>query len=248
MLPDVVHAEVQVRTALCMQSAHQEKKGNLYLGALTVGAPAWKSKQLTEGDKILKVKSKPNQEPVNVVGMLSSEAVLLIRGEEGSPVTLTVEKKDKTIKEVTMVREEVAMEDTYAKSIIVNAPDGKKYGFINLPGFNAEFEKEKDKNSDGADGFRYTVGSQTVFPGKLPQYVSGNSDSVFVHGTCCIRSDTGGNDSGRTGDGDSDFYLFGRNTGRDQRILCKDSCVGYHFTYDKRFSYGGNWICTDRPV
>ena len=85
----------------------------------------------------------------------------------------------------------------------------------------SEFEKGKDKNSDGADGFRYTVGSQTVFPGKLPQYVSGNSDSVFVHGTCCIRSDTGGNDSGRTGDGDSDLYLFGRNTGRDQRIYVK---------------------------
>ena len=31
MLPDVVHAEVQVRTALCMQSAHQEKKENLLL-------------------------------------------------------------------------------------------------------------------------------------------------------------------------------------------------------------------------
>ena len=79
----------------------------------------------------------------------------------------------------------------------------------------SEFEKGKDKNSDGADGFRYTVGSQTVFSGKLPQYVSGNSDPVFVHGTCCIRSDTGSNDSGRTGDGDSDLYLFGRNTGRD---------------------------------
>ena len=38
----------------------------------------------------------------------------------------------------------------------------------------SEFEKGKDKNSDGADGFRYTVGSQTVFSGKLPQYVSGN--------------------------------------------------------------------------
>ena len=29
----------------------------------------------------------------------------------------------------------------------------------------SEFEKGKDKNSDGADGFRYTVGSQTVFLG-----------------------------------------------------------------------------------
>ena len=125
----------------------QEKKGNLYLGALTVGAPAWKSKQLSEGDKILKVKSKPNQEAVNVVGMLSDEAVRLIRGEEGTPVTLTVEKKDKTIKEVTMIREEVAMEDTYAKSIIINAPNAKKYGLINLPSFNAEFEKTNGRNA-----------------------------------------------------------------------------------------------------
>ena len=125
----------------------QEKKGYLYLGALTIGAPAWKSKQLSEGDKILKVRSKPNEEPVNVVGMLSDEAVRLIRGEKGTKVTLTVEKKDKTIKEVTLIREEVAIEDTFARSIIVNSADGKKYGFINLPSFNADFEDSKGRNA-----------------------------------------------------------------------------------------------------
>lgn len=125
----------------------QEKKGNLYLGALTIGAPAWKSKQLSEGDKILKVRSKPNEDPVNVVGMLSDEAVRLIRGEKGTKVTLTVEKKDKTIREVTMIREEVAIEDTFARSIIVNSADGKKYGFINLPSFNADFEDSKGRNA-----------------------------------------------------------------------------------------------------
>ena len=119
----------------------QEKKGYLHLGELTIGAPAWKSKQLTPGDKILKVKSKPNQDAVNVVGMLSDEAVRLIRGEKGTPVTLTVQKADGTVKEVTMIREEVVMEDTYARSIVINAPDGKKYGFINLPSFNIEFNK-----------------------------------------------------------------------------------------------------------
>ena len=46
----------------------------------------------------------------------------------------------------------------------------------------SEFEKEKDKNSDGADGFRYTVGSQTVFPGKLSQYVSWDSNIDFIYG------------------------------------------------------------------
>lgn len=125
----------------------QEKRGYLYLGALTIGAPAWKSKQLSEGDKILKVRSKPNEDPVNVVGMLSDEAVRLIRGEKGTKVTLTVEKKDKTIKEVTMIREEVAIEDTFARSIIVSSKDGKKYGFINLPSFNADFEDEKGRNA-----------------------------------------------------------------------------------------------------
>ncbi len=125
----------------------QERKGNLFLGALTIGAPAWKSKQLSEGDKILKVRSLPNKEAVNVVGMLSDEAVRLIRGKEGTAVTLTVEKKDKTVQEVTMIREEVAMEDTYARSIIINSKDGKKFGFINLPGFNAEFDKEDGRNA-----------------------------------------------------------------------------------------------------
>ncbi len=125
----------------------QEKKGYLHLGALTIGAPAWKSKQLDEGDKILKVRSLPNQDPVNVVGMLSDEAVRLIRGEKGTKVTLTVEKKDKTIREVTMVREEVAIEDTFARSITINTPDGKKYGFINLPSFNADFEDAKGRNA-----------------------------------------------------------------------------------------------------
>ncbi|WP_126652949.1 carboxy terminal-processing peptidase [Chryseobacterium aureum] len=125
----------------------QEKKGYLYLGALTIGAPAWKSKQLSEGDKILKVKSKPKEDAVNVVGMLSDEAVRLIRGEKGTPVTLTVQKKDGTIKDVTMIREEVAIEDTFARSIVVNTPNGKKYGFINLPSFNADFENAKGRNA-----------------------------------------------------------------------------------------------------
>ncbi len=125
----------------------QEKKGNLYLGELTIGAPAWKSKQLTQGDKILKVKSKPGEEAVNVPGMLSEEAVRLIRGKKGVPVTLTVQKKDGSIKEVTLVREEVEIEDTFARSIVIDAPDGKKYGFINLPSFNADFKNPNGRNA-----------------------------------------------------------------------------------------------------
>lgn len=124
----------------------QEKKGNLYIGTLSIGAPAWKSKQLTEGDKILKIKSSPDKDPVNVIDMLVNEATRLIRGEKGTPITLTVQKKDGTIQDVTMLREEIALEDTFAKSIIVNASD-KKYGLINLPKFNADFEDKDGRNA-----------------------------------------------------------------------------------------------------
>jgi carboxyl-terminal processing protease len=125
----------------------QEKKGNLLVGPLVVGAPAWKSKQISEGDKILKVKSKPNEEPVNVVGMLVDEAVRLIRGQKGTEVVLTLQKKDGTVKDVKMVREEVSIEDTFAKSIIINSPKGEKFGFISLPSFNADFEDAKGRNA-----------------------------------------------------------------------------------------------------
>lgn len=125
----------------------QEKKGYLYLGALTVGAPAWKSKQLSDGDKILKIKSKPKEDAVNAVGLLANEAVKLIRGEKGTPVTLTVQKKDQSIKEVTLIREEVEIEDTFAKSVVITDANGKKWGFINLPGFNADFEDSKGRNA-----------------------------------------------------------------------------------------------------
>ncbi|SFI28797.1 carboxy terminal-processing peptidase [Halpernia frigidisoli] len=125
----------------------QEKKGFLYLGELVTGAPAWKSKQLSEGDKILKVKSKANEDAVNVVGMLSEEAVQLIRGEKGTPVTLTVEKKDKSIKDVTLIRDEITIEDTFARSASIQYKNGKKYGYINLPGFNANFNDPKGRNA-----------------------------------------------------------------------------------------------------
>jgi len=107
-----------------------EKKGRLFIGPLVIGAPAWKSKQVSEGDEVLKVKSDPKKEAVNVVGMLVDEAVRLIRGAKGSEVTLTLRKKDGSVKEVKLIREEVEMEDTFAKSIVVNSPNGKKYGFI----------------------------------------------------------------------------------------------------------------------
>ncbi len=122
----------------------QEKKG-IFLGALTVGAPAWKSKQLTEGDKLIKVKPSPKEEAISVNGMLVDEVVRYIRGKKDTPVTLTVMKKDGTIKDVTLIRDEVQIEDTFARSLVINTAKGEKVGYIYLPSFNADFGDAKEE-------------------------------------------------------------------------------------------------------
>ncbi|WP_026315432.1 carboxy terminal-processing peptidase [Riemerella columbina] len=125
----------------------QEKKGSIYLGDLTVGAPAWKSKQLNPGDKILKVKPSPKEEPINASGMLVDEIVRYIRGKKGVPVVLTVMKRDGTIKDVTLIRDEVQIEDTFARSLMINNEKGEKVGYIYLPGFNVDFNDSKGRNA-----------------------------------------------------------------------------------------------------
>ncbi|SDE38373.1 carboxy terminal-processing peptidase [Riemerella columbipharyngis] len=129
----------------------QEKKGSFYFGPLTVGAPAWKSKELSEGDKILKVKPLPNEPAINVSGMLIEEVVKNIRGKKGTKVTLTIMKKDGTIKEITLVRDKVKIEDTFAKSIMIETPDKKKIGYIYLPGFYADFKDDKEGRNASDD-------------------------------------------------------------------------------------------------
>jgi len=124
-----------------------EKKGKLFVGPLVIGAPAWKSKQVNEGDEILKVKPSHKKEEVNVVGMLVDEAVRLIRGNRDTEVALTLRKKDGSIKEVKLIREEVEMEDTFAKSVVINSQNNKKYGFVYLPRFNADFTDARGRNA-----------------------------------------------------------------------------------------------------
>jgi len=124
-----------------------EKTGRLYIGPLVVGAPAWKSKKIEEGDEVLKVKPSPKDETINVVGMLVEEVVKYIRGPKNVPVVLTLKKKNGATEDITIIRDEIEIEDTYAKSIVINTDNGDKYGFINLPGFNANFNDPKGRNA-----------------------------------------------------------------------------------------------------
>jgi carboxyl-terminal processing protease len=111
---------------------------------LISGGPAWKGKQLESGDLVLKV-AQGNEEPVDVVGMRLDDVVKKIKGHKGTEVKLTVKKVDGSIKVISIIRDVVEIEETYAKSSVVER-NGLKYGVIYLPKFYIDFE-----NKDGRD-------------------------------------------------------------------------------------------------
>ncbi len=120
-------------------------EGAIRIATIVAGLPAWKSQQLVVGDQVLKV-AQGNAEPVDLAGFETTEAVKLIRGKKGTEVRLTIKKSDGTIKIVSMIRDEVILDETYAKSAVVKEGD-KKIGYIYLPEFYADWESPNGRRS-----------------------------------------------------------------------------------------------------
>ena len=123
----------------------QEKNDYTKIVELISGGPAWKQGDLEVGDIILKVAQK-GEESVDIVGMRLDDAIKLIKGKKGTEVILTVKKVDNSIQKITIVRDVVELDETFAKSSIV-IKDGKKYGVIYLPKFYFDPNDPKARNS-----------------------------------------------------------------------------------------------------
>lgn len=122
----------------------QKKNDFTEITELISGGPAWRGKLLEAGDVIMKV-AQGDKEPVDIVGMRLDDVVKKIKGTKGSEVRLTVKKVDGSIKTISIIRDIVEIEETYAKSSVVER-NGLKYGVIYLPKFYIDFE-----NKDGRD-------------------------------------------------------------------------------------------------
>jgi carboxyl-terminal processing protease len=124
----------------------QRKNDYTEITSLISGGPAWRQKELEVGDVILKV-AQGNDPPVDVVGMKLDEVVKKIKGPKGTDVRLTVKKgTDGSIKVIKIMRDEVEIEETYAKSSVVNK-NGKLYGVIYLPKFYIDFENKDSRDA-----------------------------------------------------------------------------------------------------
>ena len=116
-----------------------EDEGNIKIATIVTGSPAYKSGELQIGDFIIKVAQGP-EEPQDLTGFAVEDAVKMIRGKKGTEVRLTIKKSDGTVKVVTMIREKINLEETFAKSAIIIGENNYKIGYIYLPEFYANFQ------------------------------------------------------------------------------------------------------------
>ncbi|MBU3821058.1 carboxy terminal-processing peptidase [Flavobacteriaceae bacterium XHP0103] len=124
----------------------QKRMDHIKITELITGGPAWRSNELEVEDVILKVKQEDEEFPVNLVGMRIDDAIKYIKGPKGTEVTLTIKKMDGTTKDVTLIRDVIEINETYAKASMVQK-NGHKFGVIDLPSFYVDFNDYKKINA-----------------------------------------------------------------------------------------------------
>jgi len=108
--------------------------------SIVPGGPVWKNKEIEVNDYILAVTQKDG-EPVDVFGMRIDDVVSMIRGDKGTFVTLKIQKKDGSSQDVELERDVVNIEDSFAKSAILDLPGTvDQVGYIHLPKFYSSFD------------------------------------------------------------------------------------------------------------
>jgi len=124
----------------------QKKNDFINVVEIISGGPAWRGDHIAVGDIILKVKQEDEEDPISIVGMRIDDAVNLIKGPKGTKVTLTLKRVDGTIEDETITRDVVELEETYAKSTLIET-NSRKFGLINLPQFYFDMQNYKERNA-----------------------------------------------------------------------------------------------------
>tara|TARA_R110002096_G_scaffold143328_4_gene299270 strand:+ start:49447 stop:51726 length:2280 start_codon:yes stop_codon:yes gene_type:complete len=112
---------------------------------VVVGGAAWKQGELEAGDLILAVTQEgTDEESIDVGDMKINKVVKMIRGKKGTTVTLTVEKEDKSIKTISIVREKVSLKESYARGAVIDGKGQTPVGYIYLPSFYGQTRGRPD--------------------------------------------------------------------------------------------------------
>ena len=112
---------------------------------IIVGGPLWRDQLMEVGDEIQLVRQEDG-DAVDIRAMRLDDAIKLIKGSKGSMVYLTVKKVDGNIETIPVKRDLVVLEESYARSTVINLQD-QKYGLIHLPKFYVDFKSYKERNA-----------------------------------------------------------------------------------------------------
>ena len=134
--------------------------------------PAMNSKKIKVGDRIVAV-AQSNTPPVDVVDMNLNKIVQLVRGPKGSEVRLTVVSADSTSdrREVTLIREEIKLDDQAAKAKVIDYPTGNgktmRIGVIDLPTFYVPMDTGSGRRPTEEGAAHYTSKDVAMLLAKL---------------------------------------------------------------------------------
>lgn len=117
----------------------KEEDGVIKIASLINGGPAQKSGKIQINDIILKV-GQGDDTAVDVEGYAVTDVVKLIRGAKGTEVRITFKKQDGSREVVSMIRDEIVQDETFARSSVIKSGE-KKIGYIFLPEFYADFDR-----------------------------------------------------------------------------------------------------------
>lgn len=123
----------------------QKKSEGAKITDVISGGPVWRDARIEAGDLIVKV-GQEGEEPIDIVGMRLEDAIKMIKGPKGTIVDLTVRKIDGSQEVISITRDVVVLEDSYAKSANI-IKENQKFGLINLPNFYVDFDDYSERNA-----------------------------------------------------------------------------------------------------
>ena len=148
-LPPAEEAELDIALTGRLEgigAALREQERYILVNDLIPGGAAWQQGKLEIGDVILSV-AQEGKEPVDVVDMPIAKVVSMIRGVKGTVVVLTVKKPDDRLQTISITRDVIRIEASYARGAILKTKNGGDVGYVYLPSFYGESRKPEERNA-----------------------------------------------------------------------------------------------------
>jgi carboxyl-terminal processing protease len=160
----------------------QEQDHYILVSDLVPGGAAWQQGKLEIGDLIQAV-TQEGKEPVDVTDMPIDKVVTMIRGPKGTVVVLTVKKPDGSIKAISITRDLIRVEATYARGAILKTKTSGDVGYVHLPGFYGDIGKVRKPGERNATDDMRALLTQLTKKGvkSLVFDLRGNGGGLLAH-------------------------------------------------------------------